>query len=614
MVATLQDIGATQQADGSWTYLNGNINKRFVVRFVNSNQGFSDALKTEGAHILFYGHSNFGLGQVFATSAELSSQVINNLLFVDDDKIFTASSPWVSPQLHYLRTTQAFPHFWPVFKDGTSAIMPYVFGDPRGNPAYNYYVTYQVPGDPTYYKIIYSDNGIDTAIVRFPNSGKSAWYSSTGATPNPSTQPQYFITNSVAWSPSFLTTGSWTESQVSSGYYKENYIYTAAGQGENQAQWLFSIPKSGAYNVSAWWSASSARTSSAPYTVNSASGDTTVLMDQRYNGKKWNSLGLFNFSVGNYSVVLTDAAPPGDVVADAIKIAEPNNPASVTQVNFFADKRYGAAPLTVNFTGNETGDVFTWQWNFGDGTTAYRRDGGDTIEHIYENPGTYAVSLTGTGSLGSSTKSKTGYIYVGNTSAPLQAEFRPSNFNARNGPVPLTLTFTDMSTGSISTRLWDFGDGTTSTSTSPSHTYSTPGIYTVKLTVTDAKGNTSTETKENIIRPVVFEKIIDNVDYPKNHFGTRTVLFRKDLTVPKEQMKYARMLYAGCDSAHYYTDTFSRGIMFYSVKEPHDAEIAMSQYLRAYMEGKSDYEIWQIMQDVEPVYDYYNFSKTPSQQ
>jgi hypothetical protein len=46
---------------------------------------------------------------------------------------------------------------------------------------------------------------------------------------------------------------------------------------------------------------------------------------------------------------------------------------------------------------------------------------------------------------------------------------------------------------------WDFGDGTTSTNASPSHSYKNPGDYTIKLTVTDDRGNTSTETRENYV-------------------------------------------------------------------------------------------------------------------
>ena len=61
----------------------------------------------------------------------------------------------------------------------------------------------------------------------------------------------------------------------------------------------------------------------------------------------------------------------------------------------------------------------------------------------------------------------------------------------------LTVTFTDSSTdndGSIASRSWDFGDGTTSTATNPSKTYTAAGTYTVKLTVTDNGGLTNTKT------------------------------------------------------------------------------------------------------------------------
>jgi len=48
----------------------------------------------------------------------------------------------------------------------------------------------------------------------------------------------------------------------------------------------------------------------------------------------------------------------------------------------------------------------------------------------------------------------------------------------------LTLQFTDLSSGDVASREWDFGDGTTSTDENPTHTYSREGYYTISLVAT----------------------------------------------------------------------------------------------------------------------------------
>lgn len=75
----------------------------------------------------------------------------------------------------------------------------------------------------------------------------------------------------------------------------------------------------------------------------------------------------------------------------------------------------------------------------------------------------------------------------------LAANFSPKNVVA---VAPATANFTDLSTGVITNRYWDFGDGQTlnTTATSVSHTYASVGTYPVTLTVTTVGGATSKAT------------------------------------------------------------------------------------------------------------------------
>ncbi|WP_240459839.1 PKD domain-containing protein, partial [Arthrobacter pascens] len=63
------------------------------------------------------------------------------------------------------------------------------------------------------------------------------------------------------------------------------------------------------------------------------------------------------------------------------------------------------------------------------------------------------------------------------------------------GTVPLTVNFTDTSTGNPTSWAWEFGDGGTATAQNPSHVYDTAGTYTARLTATNTAGSdTSTRT------------------------------------------------------------------------------------------------------------------------
>ncbi len=157
--------------------------------------------------------------------------------------------------------------------------------------------------------------------------------------------------------------------------------------------------------------------------------------------------------------------------------------------NFTADIEQGVSPLTVQFTDTSMGTMTGWEWNFSDGTGNFTTR---NVTHVFNNPGplnmTYTVTLTVNSPNESSTKQVQAYVFV--APQPPTAYFYT---DVQAGIVPLTVHFTNMSGGSISSWYWDFGDGNNSTLANPVHTYMTHGTYTVSLNVTnDGGSNTCT--------------------------------------------------------------------------------------------------------------------------
>jgi PKD repeat protein len=90
------------------------------------------------------------------------------------------------------------------------------------------------------------------------------------------------------------------------------------------------------------------------------------------------------------------------------------------------------------------------------------------------------------------------YESLGAPPPPPEPPVASFNGSPTNGIAPLTVNFTDTSTGQPASWEWTFGDGGTSTAQNPSHTYTTAGTYSVSLKVTNSLGN-NTLTKTNYI-------------------------------------------------------------------------------------------------------------------
>jgi PKD repeat protein len=157
--------------------------------------------------------------------------------------------------------------------------------------------------------------------------------------------------------------------------------------------------------------------------------------------------------------------------------------------DFSGAPRSGVGPLGVTFTDLSSGALTGWAWNFGDGGTSTAQH----PQHTYTASGAYTVELVVSGPGGPATSRKLGYVNV--LPPPPVASFTGS---PTSGLAPLVVGFTNQSTGSISTHAWAFGDGTTSSLASPTHTYASAGVYSVSLTETGT-GGSSTLTRVDYV-------------------------------------------------------------------------------------------------------------------
>ncbi len=168
----------------------------------------------------------------------------------------------------------------------------------------------------------------------------------------------------------------------------------------------------------------------------------------------------------------------------------PNSPPDAV-IN--ADPISGDGPLLVNFdatfTTDADSDALTYTWDFGDGTVG----SGIALSHEYQTPGIYTVTLiVDDGNGGTDTESII-ITVIDPTPLPPTAIFTAIPIN---GAYPLDVFFDASNSfdpnADALTYTWDFGDGTTSTGLTTSHTFTQEGSYLVTLTVSDGTFSDST--------------------------------------------------------------------------------------------------------------------------
>lgn len=174
------------------------------------------------------------------------------------------------------------------------------------------------------------------------------------------------------------------------------------------------------------------------------------------------------------------------------------HPNSVTAF-FNTDVTSGCVPVTVNFTDYSTGGTYV-SWDFGDGNFS----GQQNPSHTYTQPGTYTASQFVNN--GCSYDTNTVQINVYPLAGLSFTSTSPACVNQ-----PISFTNTSVNTSSYQ---WDFGDNTTSTLTSPAHSYSAPGTYTVTLSgVSTTYGCTATITSTVSVTPLPVPQFTPDVAF-----------------------------------------------------------------------------------------------------
>lgn len=161
---------------------------------------------------------------------------------------------------------------------------------------------------------------------------------------------------------------------------------------------------------------------------------------------------------------------------------------------------YGYSYKFMDTSQSFVGYINSWDWDFGDGTPNATEP---APTHLYKEPGEYKVILTVRDNAGNEvTRSRD--LIVGSTPTPTPTptpEPLQVNFNSdiKEGFEPLTVKFTDLSTGNPTKWLWDFGDGSKATQKDPVHKYLFKGKYSVSLTCENDAGDKTTELKPDFI-------------------------------------------------------------------------------------------------------------------
>lgn len=188
---------------------------------------------------------------------------------------------------------------------------------------------------------------------------------------------------------------------------------------------------------------------------------------------------------GVYAITLTVTDDDGAAAVSGTEVSVANQAPSASFTSTVENLK---AVFDATTSADSDGEIVRYEWNFGDGGTA----NGSQTEHQYANEGTYDVVLT-VGDIDGAKESVTQQV---NVSAPNAVPASVFSSEAAGLTVAVDGTRSLDPDGTIVTYTWDFGDGSTATGATASHTYAVEGEYSISLSVTDNGAATHMSTAQ----------------------------------------------------------------------------------------------------------------------
>lgn len=204
-------------------------------------------------------------------------------------------------------------------------------------------------------------------------------------------------------------------------------------------------------------------------------------------------------SPGTYTVSLTVTDNAGATHTTSQSVEATAKPNQVPVASFTVDKTWLEVTVDGNGSSDPDGSIDSYSWDFGDGTSA---NGATPAKHTYGAAGTYTISLTVTDNQGATTTATQSVEVAAKPNEKPKASFTATP-NALE--VSVNAGGSSDADGTIDSYEWQFGDGSTGSGKTASHTFASPGTYTVTLTVTDDKGASDVATRDVAVSSVLAE-------------------------------------------------------------------------------------------------------------